>query len=121
VGALLKEERDGFHEARLGGVVERGRAAAVGSLPGEAPVGDARAVTEEGGDVVGVILSSLVSGARKTDPRSRAVHARSGAREHGRELGVQHPGRWSIERSFREVRVGDYIEYSCIVFARDAR
>src|SRR4029077_13647984 len=68
IGAVREQNLDSFHEARLGGVVQRRGVPAVVSLPGEALVVDARAVTQQRRDKVGVILASLVAGACEPDP-----------------------------------------------------
>jgi hypothetical protein len=89
IGAVIEKNLDGLHETRLGSVMQRLGSPAVGPLPREAAVLDTRAVTQERRDVRGVILSSLVAGAREPDPRPRSIDARPRARErasarHGR-------------------------------------
>src|SRR5262245_23531955 len=69
IGAVSEQNLDGLHKARLGGVVERRGVPAVGSLPGDALVVNARTMTQERRDVVGVILAPLVAGAHEPDPR----------------------------------------------------
>src|SRR5207249_854633 len=69
IGAVREKNLDGFHKSRLGGVVQRRGAPAVGSLPGEALVVDTRPMTQERRDKVGVILAPLVAGAHQPDPR----------------------------------------------------
>jgi len=77
---VREKNRDGLHEACLGGVMECRRSPAVGPLPREALVVDTCAVTQERRDILGVILSPLVSGAREPDPRPRSIDARPRAR-----------------------------------------
>src|SRR5579862_689898 len=64
IGAVIEKNLDGFHEARLRGVVDRRRSPAVVSLAGEAFVLDARAMTQERRNKLGVVLASLVPGTR---------------------------------------------------------
>src|SRR6185437_14138110 len=56
-----------------------------------APVVDARAVAKEGGDVLRIVLATLVARARLADPAAGAVYVRAGAREHRRQLGMEDP------------------------------
>jgi hypothetical protein len=91
IGAVREQNVDRFHEARLGGVVQCRGMPAVVSLPGEAPVVDTRAVTQQRHDKVGVILAPLVAGAREPDPRPRSIDARTCAREDRRQLGMKNP------------------------------
>ena len=71
--------------------MERRGVPAVVSLPGEALVVDTRTMAQERRDIVGVILASLVAGAREPDPRPRSIDARARAREDWRKLGMKNP------------------------------
>src|SRR6266478_3012384 len=90
IGAVLEKNLDGLHETRLGSVMERRGSPAVGPLPREAAVLDARAVTQQPRDILGVILSSLVAGAREPDRapplRGPRGHRRAGAHWPARRL-----------------------------------
>ncbi len=92
---MIEKNRDGLHEPRFGGVVERGRPPAVRLLYGRALVIDPRTVTEKSCHVFRIVFSTLISGARDLDPSSRSVDARSGVREHRRKLRMQHPTPWA--------------------------
>jgi TFIIF-interacting CTD phosphatase-like protein len=48
-------------------------------------------VAQKCGDVLGIILSTLISRAGKLDPVSRSVDARSSARKHRRQLRMRDP------------------------------
>ena len=76
---MIEKNLDGLHEACFGGVVQRGRPSAVAHLDSLASVIDARAVPQQGRDVRGIVLSTLISGARKLDPSSRPVDTSAGA------------------------------------------
>ncbi len=103
IGPVIEKNLDRFHEAGLGGVVKGHCSPAVGPLPGEALVVDTCAVTQERRNILGVILSPLVSGARKPDPRPRSIDACPRAREHWRQLRMEDPAapRRSTLRSLR--------------------
>jgi hypothetical protein len=91
IGAAIEKNLDGFHEACFGGIVQRGRPSAVGHLDSLAPVIYSRAMPQKRRDVLGIVLSTLISGARKLDPSSRSVDTSSSAREHRRQFGMRDP------------------------------
>jgi hypothetical protein len=95
IGAVIEKNRDGLHEPRFGGVVERGRAPAVRILYGRTLIVDPRTVTEKSRHVFRIVFSTLISGARDPDPISRSVDTHSGAREHRRKLRMQRPAPWA--------------------------
>jgi hypothetical protein len=60
---VIEQNLDSLHEACFGGIVQRGRSSAVGHLDSLAPVIYPRAVTQKRRDVLGIVLSTLISGA----------------------------------------------------------
>ena len=68
IGAVIEKNRDGLHEAGLGGVVDCRSSPAIGSLPRETLVLDTRTVAQESRNKLGVVLSTLVPGTREPDP-----------------------------------------------------
>ena len=88
---MIEKNLDGLHEARLGGIMERGGSPAICPLPGQSLVLDARVVAQQSRDELGVIFSSLVSGAREPYPRPRSVDACPRALKHRRKLRMKDP------------------------------
>lgn len=91
IGAVIEKNLDGLHEARPGGVVDGGRPPTVASLPGKTLVLDTRAVAQKSRNKLGVVLSSLVPGTAKPDPRPRSIDASSRGHEHRRKLRTEDP------------------------------
>ena len=91
IGAAIEKNLDGFHEACFGGIVQRGRPSAVGRLGSLASVVYSRAMPQKRRDVLGIVLSTLISGARKLDPSSRSVGTSPSAREHRRQFWMHDP------------------------------
>jgi hypothetical protein len=108
IGTVIEKDRDSLHETGFGRVVESGRMPAVVVLTCEAPIVHVGAMTKERGDKFGIVFSALISCAREPDPRSRSIEARSGARKHRREFGVENPTPCTNAR-----RVGAVVEQHC--------
>jgi hypothetical protein len=70
IGAVSEQNFDSLHESCFGRIVQRGRPSAVGQLDRLAPVIDSRTVTQKRRHVLGIVLSALISSARKLDPVS---------------------------------------------------
>lgn len=85
VCSVVEEYLDGLQEASLGGVVQSGRVecidtARTAGVTRPAVVG-AGTVSQEGADVVRIVLATLVSRAACTDPRAGGVDRRAAAGE----------------------------------------
>jgi hypothetical protein len=80
IGPVIKQNLDGLHETCFGGIVQRGCPSAVGDLDSLSSVIYPRAVPQKRRDVLGIVLSTLISCARIPDPISRTVDTSSSAR-----------------------------------------